>query len=78
MKSRLLQLLLSVVLVLGGYLWGNHSVTPVHAQSDHAIPKAYGKFVGTMGGAFVFEDSAGTLRTVAPGFEQSPEVYPRN
>ena len=80
MKSRLLQLLLAVTLVLGGYWWGHSSVTVVHAQAQAqlSIPKSYGKLVGTVGSGFIFEDSTGTLRLIDAGTGQFVQAFTRN
>lgn len=62
MKFRLLQLLLAVALVLGGYWWGHSSITVVHAQQQLRIPKAWGKVVAAQPGFFFLEDASGTIR----------------
>lgn len=62
MKARILTICLGVTLVAGGYMWGNHSATTVHAQDAVSIPKAWGKIIGTPSGGLVFEDSTGTVR----------------
>jgi hypothetical protein len=80
MKIRLL--VLGAGLVLGGFLFGRFGTQQAHAQSHVAVPKSWGRCVGTFsksGGAvgLVFEDSSGVVRIVDVGTGNAVMVYDR-
>lgn len=56
------RIVIGIVLLVAGYLVGHRSVTIVHAQQSVSIPRAFGRYIGTMQGMLVFEDSSGTIR----------------
>ena len=64
MKTRVLNVSLAVLLIAGGYVWGNRSV--VHAMRIAPAPKAWGHLVGGNVQGLIFEDSTGYIRIVNP------------
>ncbi len=62
----------------GRYWCGHSSIAVVHAQGAGTVPKAYGKFVGTMDGMLIFEDDNQILRFVTLPGGQIQELVVRN
>jgi hypothetical protein len=68
MKIRIVQITLAAILFLVGYAAGHYNGNVVHAEGTKVrtstIPRTWGHCVGVLGGFFVLEDRAGTLRIV--------------
>jgi hypothetical protein len=68
MKTWIMQITLAAILLLVGYAGGHYNNDVVHAQGakfhTSTIPRSWGHCVGALGGFFVLEDRAGTLRIV--------------
>lgn len=72
MRKRILFVVGSVVLLLGGYLAGTHSSILANAAASEmhgAVPKSYGKLTAviadSIGTGLIFEDADGVIRFVS-------------
>lgn len=69
MRKRILFVVVSVVLLMSGYLAGTHNATLAYDGTHGAVPKSYGRLAAaipdSIGTGLVFEGSDGTIRFVS-------------